>query len=477
MALDAVRARACMRRAIDVSRNSRPEDGRPHPSVGAVLSDLDGNVLMEAARGEVEPGLHAEAGLIVRARQQGIDLRETALFSTLEPCTWRSRKHVPCALQVHNAGIPLVYFGMIDPDLRVCGRGEAFLSMYVTVERFPWELRREIAALNTQFLASKQPALDWTVRTYDIDPAPSDRPRLSILHMSQDLIVDSSGEVWISAGDLSWLKELQPALLRASLDDRPVRILVNGDISASLEQAALSVGASIAHAKTPWALRATIVGPQTDYTEVLILEPSDARKLGCPEDQTLIRTLCQAFEERWREERKGSVSIRELKPSFLIDALKHHVPQYADATVEFRSVAIHNLRPLPASLEEFKIARWDLLSRTIELHRLPEYFAIRRSPWACTPPVFEKYPDGMHVIIDGAHRVCSSLDRGKTTTRAIVVSMPSFDSVPATPRGGWDEVQRKYEQVPRDERYLNYKHAEFRNIREAFRLAVEGTNV
>jgi len=465
-----------MRQAIEAATRSKAEDGRAHPRVGAVLSDLQGNALLDAARGEVQPGLHAEAGLLLRAKEQGIDLRETALFSTLEPCTWRSRSHVPCALRVHEAGVPLVYIGMIDPDLRICGRGEAYLSMFVTVERFPSELRRQLVELNAQFLANKHPALVWTVKTYGIDPSPPDRPRLSILHLSQDLIAGSTGDVWISAGDLSWLKELQPAILRAHLDRRQVRILTNSEIPTALEEAALSIGATMSRARKPWALRATIVGPGTDQTQVLIIEPRDARKLGFPEDQTLIETLCQAFEERWGDERSGTFRVRELRPPFLLDALRQHIPLYATAALDFRDVPIDVLRPLPASLEEFKLARWDLLSRTIERHNLPEAFAIEGSPWACTPPVVEVYPDGMHVIIDGAHRVFSNRNRGKTTIRAIIASMPSFDSVPAIPRGGWDEVGRSYEHLPREARYQSYDDAQFRRIREAFHLAIEVTH-
>jgi pyrimidine deaminase RibD-like protein len=467
-------AYARMRQAIEVARQSIPEDGRPHPLVGAVLTDLDGNVLLEMARGQFGPGIHAEAGILALAKEKGIDLLKTALFATLEPCTWRSRKHVPCALQVHEAKIPLVYIGMIDPDLRVCGRGESYLSIFTGVERFPGNLRMEITSLSHGFVAAKRNALVWAVKTYGIDPAlpAAERPRLSVLHLSQDLILQADGDVWISGGDLSWLRELQPILLRAHLDDRKVRILCNQPLPNDIANIALALGVTLSRAQNPWPLRATFVAPKTDRSQVLITDSADTHILGCPEDRTLISTLCQVFQERWGEAEEGACLIQPLSPNTMIDALSRTVPQYSSVKLEQKDVPIDLLRPLPGALEEFKLARWDLLSRTIERHDLPEAFAIKGSPWPCTPPVVEVYPDGMHVIIDGAHRVYASRARGQTTISSIVVHMREFD-FPAIPRAGWDEVSRGYEKISREARYNTYRPESFRPISAAFRRVSE----
>lgn len=405
MTPDKVYAR--MKQAIEVVRRSKAEDGRPHPNVGAVLSDLEGNPLLDMARGEFEAGGHAEAGLLARAREHGIDLTNTALFSTLEPCTWRSRKHIPCALQVHNAAIPLIYIGMVDPDLRICGRGESYLSFFTGVERFPMSLRAEIAGINRSWLSAKQNALVWAVKTYGIEPTlpAAKRPRQSVLYLSQDLIMQGVGEVWISAGDMSWLRELQPVMLRAHLDGRTVRILCNHDIPPQTLRAALGLGATLSNAQRPWPLRATVVSPGTADAQMLIIDAGDTHKLGYPEDRRLIETLCQAFEERWADAQEGRCKIRSLDSDLLLQTLIRHVPQYSSVRLSSQELEIEGLRPLPSTLEEFKLARSDLLSRTIEHHGLPDAFVIEGSPWPCTPPVVEIYPDGMHVIIDGAHRV------------------------------------------------------------------------
>ena len=462
-----------MRRAIEAAKRSKVEDGRPHPHVGAVLTDLDGNPLLEMARGEFELGTHAEAGLLTRARQEGIDLAKTALFSTLEPCTWRSRKHRPCALQVQEAAIPLVYIGMIDPDLRICGRGETYLSFFTKVERFPALFRIELAALNERFIAAKMNALIWTVKTYGISPSPAAaRPRSSLLHLFQDFLISKDGDISISAGDLSWLRELQPALLRAHLDGRQIRILCNSRIPENLKSAALAVGATLSFAQRPWPLRATIVASGTDEAEILVADAGDTHKLGAPEDRRLIQSLCNAFEEKWGDAVNGTCIIKQLPDETLINALKKNVPQYANARLESKDIPIEGLLPLPSSLEEFKLARWDLLSRTMERYKLPNAFALEGSPWPCTPPVIEVYPDGLQVIIDGAHRIYSKRTRGKVTTPAIVVHMPTHDLFPAIPRGGWDEVSLSYDKTPRESRYDTYQPEHFRPIRQAFLQAI-----
>jgi pyrimidine deaminase RibD-like protein len=344
-------AYAVMQRTIEVAKRSCPEDDRPHPCVGAILTDVDGNVLSEMARGEFAPGTHAEAGILALADQKGIDLTKAVLFATLEPCTWRSRNHEPCALRVQRAGIPLVFIGMIDPDLRICGRGETFLSFFTRVERFPGNLRMEIAGINESFVAVKRDALIWAVRTYGIDPnSPAiHRPRQSLLHLSQDLIFESEGDVWISGGDLSWLEELQPALLRVHLDGRKVRILCNSNVPDQTEKAAISLGATISIAQKAWPFRGVIVAPATPVSQVLVVDAGDAHKLGCPEDQRLIETLSQGFEERWGDAKDGIFRIEPLSDDDLVSALTKKVSHYSALSPRFEEglAGADSSRPSP----------------------------------------------------------------------------------------------------------------------------------
>ena len=88
--------RDLMKLAVQVAEKSIPEDGGPHPMVGAVIA-RDGHVLQTGFRGEGgRPGTHVphaeEAAL---AKLTGAQAAKTVVYTTLEPCT--SRRRMPCA--------------------------------------------------------------------------------------------------------------------------------------------------------------------------------------------------------------------------------------------------------------------------------------------------------------------------------------------------------------------------------------------
>jgi pyrimidine deaminase RibD-like protein/ubiquinone/menaquinone biosynthesis C-methylase UbiE len=141
-----------MKEAIKESQKSIPEDSGVHPKVGAVLSDMYGNILTTSHRGESERGGHCEYILLKKAKQLGINTEEAVLFVTLEPCTSRSPGKNPCAQRIVDCKIQKVYVGMLDPNPIICGRGETFLRMHTDVERFPGELIKQIDDINKEFI-------------------------------------------------------------------------------------------------------------------------------------------------------------------------------------------------------------------------------------------------------------------------------------------------------------------------------------
>ena len=109
-----------MRVAIAEAEQARGSTG-DNPWVGCVLVDARGAVV---ARGYTQgPGEdHAEIVAMREARAAGVDLAETTLYSTLEPCAFHGRTPA-CALAIVDSGVRRVVVGVLDPNPRVDGVG------------------------------------------------------------------------------------------------------------------------------------------------------------------------------------------------------------------------------------------------------------------------------------------------------------------------------------------------------------------
>src|SRR5438105_289588 len=110
-----------MRLAIAESRNSSPEDERPHPYVGAVAIK-NGRRLATAFREALAQGNHAEyTALESKLRDESIS--GATVYTTLEPCTTRNHPKVPCAQRLIERRVSRVVIGMLDPHSRITGKG------------------------------------------------------------------------------------------------------------------------------------------------------------------------------------------------------------------------------------------------------------------------------------------------------------------------------------------------------------------
>jgi diaminohydroxyphosphoribosylaminopyrimidine deaminase/5-amino-6-(5-phosphoribosylamino)uracil reductase len=109
-----------MRLAIAEAEKARGTTG-DNPWVGCVLVDAGGSVV---ARGYTQgPGEdHAEIVAMRRAREAGVALATTTLYSTLEPCAFHGRTPA-CALAIVRGGVTRVVTGILDPNPRVDGVG------------------------------------------------------------------------------------------------------------------------------------------------------------------------------------------------------------------------------------------------------------------------------------------------------------------------------------------------------------------
>jgi|GEM_PF-5292020 len=92
----------------------------PNPAVGAVL--VRNNKVV--AWGSTQPlgGAHAEVCALNMARNLGVDLTQTTLYCTLEPCSHYG-KNPPCTQAIIQAGIKRVFIGCKDQNPLVAGKG------------------------------------------------------------------------------------------------------------------------------------------------------------------------------------------------------------------------------------------------------------------------------------------------------------------------------------------------------------------
>jgi pyrimidine deaminase RibD-like protein len=144
-----------MRHAIDRAKQSKPEDARAHPLVGAVVV-LNGRELGAAFRSETAPGDHAEEGLLEKKLCEEAVVGST-VYTTLEPCTRRGPGRTPCAKLLVERKVSRVVIGMLDPDQTITGKGILLLRQHgIAVDLFPPTLMAELEELNRKFIREKQ---------------------------------------------------------------------------------------------------------------------------------------------------------------------------------------------------------------------------------------------------------------------------------------------------------------------------------
>jgi len=482
--MDAKRVDELMDLAIVEARRSKPEDSRDHPYVGAVLASENGEVLATAYRGMDGRGRHAEYNLFRQIEGNRYNLRRCTLFVTLEPCIRRGEEKIPCAVRVAMSGVGRVYIGTLDPNPQITGRGEMFLLTHTEVERFPYQKQKELLDLNSGFFAKHAHEHIPAVSSLLIDPDNMGTlsllagQREGILQQSMDLIVGSSGPVWILAGRLSWLRELQFALVLAASQCREITILcsVPADDPQEfdrLKHIAAASGAIVKRAQNLFETRATLVDPFSDKVSMLSIEESPALHamfIKSPHERGILAAMARFFRD---EIERAAETINPTGPRWrtladdeVIGTLCKSIPAYNQATISRMKVAADKLTPLSISLERMKLARLRVLTLLLEQGVISPTGILIGSPWPVFPPVVEAQTDGSLVIIDGAHRVYSAIERGQDMIEVLVVrgvTMP----LPATPLKNWDKVTIGTAKLPREIRYRDLKVEYFRPIRDA----------
>ncbi len=118
--------RSFMRRALDLAARGKGSVS-PNPAVGAVLV-RDGTIIGEGFHAYYG-GPHAESECIRDACRRGHDPRGATMYSTLEPCSFRSpcKHNPPCTETLIDAGIVRLVIAARDPNPAVAGRGVEIL--------------------------------------------------------------------------------------------------------------------------------------------------------------------------------------------------------------------------------------------------------------------------------------------------------------------------------------------------------------
>ena len=144
-----------MRRAVELAASVRVR-AHPNPWVGAVLVSADGAVFEGAT--DAPGGPHAEATVLASA---GATARGATLWSTLEPCAHVGRTP-PCADALVAAGVRRVVVALLDPDLRVAGRGVGRLRQ-AGVEVVVGVGRDQVESQLAPYLKHRRTGRPWVV--------------------------------------------------------------------------------------------------------------------------------------------------------------------------------------------------------------------------------------------------------------------------------------------------------------------------
>lgn len=117
-----------MRTAVEASEAARGRTS-PNPPVGAVILDVDGDVV---GVGSTRPpgGPHAE---IVALQRAGEKARGGTAVVTLEPCNHTGRTG-PCSRALIDAGIARVFYAVADPNPLAEGGAQALRDAGIHVE-------------------------------------------------------------------------------------------------------------------------------------------------------------------------------------------------------------------------------------------------------------------------------------------------------------------------------------------------------
>lgn len=217
----------------------------PNPAVGAlVVRETGEGPLILAAAGTAKGGRpHAEPPALIEA---GEAARGATLYVTLEPCSHHGRTP-PCIEAIKAAGVARVVAAIEDPDIRVAGRGFAFLREHgiavtigvgakeariahaghisrVTLGRPHIMLKLAVSADGKAALAGRRPVAIT---------GEAARRRVHLMRATYDAVITGIGTVLADDPQLT-------CRLPGMLDRSPVRVVLDGELRLPLGSALIA---------------------------------------------------------------------------------------------------------------------------------------------------------------------------------------------------------------------------------------------
>lgn len=238
-----------MRRAIELAKKGLGFTN-PNPLVGAVIVK-NGKIIAEGYHHKFGD-LHAERDAIKNALDSGVDIKDSTLFVTLEPCCHTGHQP-PCTQAIIDSGIKEVIYGSRDPNPLVNGKGKTILEkagIKVTSDFF----KKECDSINPIFFHYIKTKMPYVIVKYamtaDGQTATSKAESRWITgHNARQNVHRTRASVMAVLTGIGTAKKDNP-MLNVRLDDnkiyrQPVRVVLDSHLKINMESVLVKSADSI----------------------------------------------------------------------------------------------------------------------------------------------------------------------------------------------------------------------------------------
>ncbi len=305
--------------------------------------------------------------------------------------------------------------------------------------------------------------------------------RGNVLEHTMLEISRAKAAICMFAGDISWTRDLAPALMLKSIQGVAVRVLYDTDPDPAAITILNQCGCAVQKANARLGIYGTLIDPgEPSGSAILVRRVKGALTGQVIRDHNgygMIEFLSKHFDTQWgqsstRYDRRIPM-LRACDPQKVADSLAKHVTQYRDSDISIQSVPIGNLSFLTDKLETWKLRRVEYLAELYHHFQLRPFepVLLENVPWCLGTPVAEVV-DNKLVLIDGAHRIYHCKQRGIQDVVLAVIARP-FDPPPSSVLSNWDSALPLPIHLSFEQRYNNFDYQRFRHIAKAWEHVTE----